>query len=48
METIIPDISTIEYLKKMKLEDIFPKSLESDNKENKEEIETMAINHNEI
>ena len=44
METIIPDISTIEYLKKMKLEDIFPKSLDSDNKENKEETEPMEIN----
>ena len=34
METIIPEESTIEYLKGVKIEDIFPKSLEIESKKN--------------
>ena len=41
METIIPDVSTIEYLKKMKLEDIFPKSLGPDIKEKEDDSVPM-------
>ena len=49
METITPEKETIEYLEKMKLEDIFPKSLDLENKEsNKISIneEPLEINEN--
>ena len=48
METITPEKETIEYLEKMKLEDIFPKSLDLENKEsNKISINEEPLEFNE-